>query len=80
MGAIRAFAQCAEQNPGVPGYCRGSLQDAKMLANQDVCERPSGCDGRVNAWVDDDGCHTDTGAGTACTVSRIRFKSAQQLA
>ena len=38
MGAIRAFAQCAEQNPGVPGYCRGSLQDAKMLANQAVCE------------------------------------------
>ena len=37
MEAMRQFAQCADANLEVPGYCHGSLSDAKVLQNSAVC-------------------------------------------
>jgi len=38
MEAMRAFAMCADANVEVPGYCHGAIADAKVLANQAVCQ------------------------------------------
>ena len=68
MSAMRAFAQCADAAIETPGYCHGSLNDARTLANQDVCTPPAGCGGRVTSWLADGACLTATGAGTTCNA------------
>jgi hypothetical protein len=37
MSAMRAFAECAEATPEPVGYCHDAIDDARFLANQDVC-------------------------------------------
>ena len=37
MDAMRAFAECAEVFPEPVGYCHDAINDARYLANQDVC-------------------------------------------
>ena len=37
MTAMRAFAECAEVLPEPVGYCHDAINDARYLANQDVC-------------------------------------------
>lgn len=37
MLAMRAFAECAEVLPEPIGYCHDAINDARFLANHDVC-------------------------------------------
>lgn len=66
MRAMRAFAECAEVIPEPCGYCHDAIDNARFLANHDVC---AGCDGNNNygtgagsTWTNGDG--TATGGAT----------------
>ena len=37
MRAMRAFAECAEALPEPVGYCHDAINNARYLANHDVC-------------------------------------------
>jgi hypothetical protein len=44
MRALNEFVACAETGGHLDGYCHGSLSDASMLRNQDVCVGGSNTD------------------------------------
>lgn len=43
MSAMRTFAQCADANIEVPGYCHGPLSDAKCKCSSEWSTLPTQC-------------------------------------